>query len=67
MTFWNQPKNFLDNNKVTGGYLHLESSYALNNSFEVFLGLDAKTKGWMIGEPKLHKGYSITAGLHFRR
>ena len=53
--------------KVTGGYLNIETSYELSNNFSLFIALDGKTEGWMIGEPDIEKNYSITAGLHYKR
>ncbi len=67
LTFWNQPEAFLNDSKVTGGYLNIETSYELSNNFSLFIALDGKTEGWMIGEPDIDKNYSITTGLHFKR
>lgn len=63
LTFWNQPETFLAANKVTGGYVNIETSYELTDNFSLFVALDGKTRGWMIGEPNLGSSYSVTAGV----
>lgn len=67
VNFWNQPEAFFEEDKVSGGYLNIESRYELNDKFSVFVALDGKTKGWMIGEPDLDNNFSVQAGIHFRR
>lgn len=65
INYWNQPESFFSNDKVNGGFINFESRYSISEKFSVFLGIDGKTKGWMIGEPALKSSYSVQAGLNF--
>lgn len=65
VNYWNQPKSFYSDEKISGGFINFESRYQMSKKLAVFLAFDAKTKGWMIGEPDLYKDYSIQAGINF--
>lgn len=65
VNYWNQPESFFSEKKVNGGFINFESRYSLNNKFSVFVALDGKSKGWMIGEPDLKNSYSLRAGFNF--
>ncbi|HLO90521.1 MAG TPA: hypothetical protein VK172_05085 [Lentimicrobium sp.] len=65
INFWNQPESFLSDEKTTGGFINFESRYVVNQQLSLFLGIDGKTKGWMIDEPDLKSNYSVQAGFKF--
>lgn len=65
VNFWNQPESFFSADKINGGFFNFESRYSLSEKFSIFLALDGKTDGWMIGEPDLKSSYSVQAGFHF--
>lgn len=65
INYWDQPKSFYSDDKISGGFVNFESRYSISQKFSAFLAFDVKTKGWMIGEPDLYEDYSIQAGINF--
>ncbi len=65
VNYWDQPKSFYSDDKISGGFVNFESRYNISQKFSVFLAFDVKTKGWMIGEPDLYEDYSLQAGINF--
>lgn len=65
VNYWNQPKSFYSDEKISGGCINFKSTYNVSKKFEVFLAIDTKIKGWMIGEPDLYKDYLLLAGINF--
>ncbi|MGE5448871.1 MAG: hypothetical protein ACM3PR_10930 [Bacteroidales bacterium] len=63
---WNQPETFFSHKMRSGGYLNLESRYHINKNLAIAIGVDGKTKGWMIGEPSLKSNISVQAGFNYQ-
>ncbi len=66
LNFWNQPKSFFSDEKQTGGYLNLVSRYNINDALAISVGVDGKTKGWMLGEQTLDNNISLQAGIRYQ-
>lgn len=50
---WLQPSDFYDRKARPGGMLKLHASYSLDKTWRVFAAGEAKTKGWVAGNPYL--------------
>lgn len=60
---WDQPENLLENEYATGGAVDLKTSFAWSESLSGFVSINAKTKGWLIGNPYLKSNISVQAGF----
>ncbi|KAA6437040.1 hypothetical protein FEM33_20175 [Dyadobacter flavalbus] len=60
---WEQPENFLENNYAAGGAVDMITRYAMTRSLSGFVRVNAKTKGWVIGNPYLKSNISVQTGL----
>jgi len=60
---WDQPESFLENKYATGGAVDVKTRYALTESLSGFVNVNAKTKGWVIGNPYLRSNISVQAGF----
>lgn len=63
---WNQPESFFSDKKETGGYMNLATRYKMNDKISISVGIDGKTRGWMLGEPDLASNISLYAGLKYQ-
>jgi len=63
--YWNQSRDFLSAEKINGGSVDLNVNYALTKRLGVYTRVQAKTDGWIIGNPYLESNFSIQAGLNF--
>ncbi|MFN5430957.1 MAG: hypothetical protein ACK498_09490, partial [Cyclobacteriaceae bacterium] len=64
---WTQPKNqsFTDKRASLGGALHIRNSISLN-SLNLFLDVEAKSAGWLMGNVFLEENVSLIFGLNVR-
>ena len=65
--FWTQPKDqsFFTKQHSIGGMLGIHLSYRLGCWFP-YIAVDAKTAGWVMGNPYLEKNISVNVGLSLR-
>jgi hypothetical protein len=64
---WTQPKNqsFTDQRASLGGALNIRNSLSLN-SLHLFLDVEAKSAGWLMGNVFLEENVSMIFGLNVR-
>ena len=64
---WTQPKNqsFTDRRASLGGALNIRNSLSLN-SLNLFLDVEAKSAGWLMGNVFLEENVSLIFGLNVR-
>jgi len=65
LMFWNQPKNFLfqDTTASFGGALEVRVAPKLNRWYHPYLDIEAKTKGWLAGNPYQNQNVSVRVGF----
>ncbi len=64
---WLQPKDlsFTTNKYQTGGMLDLKLKFAINKIIFPYFQINAKTKGWVIGNVFQDKNISYKFGMSF--
>jgi hypothetical protein len=67
LMLWLQPKDqlFKATKAEAGGLLQVRGNYPVNKTFSVFAECEAKTKGWVAGNPYLNSNLSLRTGLYF--
>ena len=60
---WNQPKEFMTSSKKIGGAINTKIDYSLKKGMDLYLELNYKSKGWLIGNPYLKSNIFLGAGL----
>lgn len=63
---WNQPKTFMTNSKIFGGSLNTKIDYSLPKNMDLYLELNYKSKGWLIGNPYLKSTFYFGGGINFK-
>ncbi len=66
MMLWLQPESFYDKKGAPGGLLRLRTLYSLNNKWRFFTTVEAKSKGWVAGNPFLEANISVRSGISAR-
>ncbi|MBK1441192.1 hypothetical protein JHJ32_14430 [Parapedobacter sp. ISTM3] len=60
---WLQPGEFYDRRARPGGLLRLQGAYSLGNTWRVVATAEAKTAGWVAGNPYLDAKASLRLGI----
>lgn len=64
-SFWNQPVSFFETKNSSGGAVRITTNYLLTHTFSGFISVNAKSKGWLIGNPYLESNLSVQAGIKY--
>lgn len=62
---WLQPLSYTSSKQDAGGACDLKVRAKISGSFSVFAEVDAKTKGWQLGNPYLKENLSFRFGLNY--
>ena len=64
---WLQPRDqsFTTSSSDSGGLLQIRSKFALSKTMSVYSEMEAKTAGWVAGNPYLNKNLSLRMGICF--
>lgn len=65
LNFWNQPKSFFDDTKLTGVQISVVTKYYFKNNLLGFVSVSGKTKGWIMSNPYLNENISVQLGMSF--
>ncbi|SEL53000.1 hypothetical protein SAMN05421740_106176 [Parapedobacter koreensis] len=63
VTLWLQPKDFYDREARPGGQIRLQGGYALDNTWCIVAIAEAKTAGWVAGNPYLDAKTGFRLGI----
>ncbi|MEO1253665.1 MAG: hypothetical protein AAFY41_02090 [Bacteroidota bacterium] len=65
LMLWNQPKNqlFRTNKNSFGGLASMDVRYKMKNNWHPYMNFEAKTNGWVAGNPYLDDRFSVRIGL----
>lgn len=65
---WSQPENqdFFAYEGTTGGAVYARADYLITPAFRISVAAQAKSKGWVAGNPYLGSNVSVNAGISWR-
>lgn len=65
--FWLQPKDqlFKTDKASVGGLLQLRAKHQFGKSFSMYAEAEAKTKGWVAGNPYLNENFTLRTGVYW--
>ncbi|MCS6969336.1 MAG: hypothetical protein RMJ44_12285 [Cytophagales bacterium] len=65
---WSQPENqsFYTSKAALGGLISIKGTYQTHKWFSPYIEIEAKTKGWVMGNPFIDENVSVVTGIAVR-